>query len=119
MGDSNKEVLLKALEAEVGAGSADLSTLFTDDVVGMVAVRERVGARRRLVASSVLTRAWRSRTSSSCLRGLDEVGNRAFAEWVIEARTTPARSCPRRGCRVLEAAGRHVSAGRRQRRRLP
>ena len=34
MGDSNKEVLLKALEAEVGGASVDLSTLFTDDVVG-------------------------------------------------------------------------------------
>jgi len=34
MGDSRKDVLLKALEAEVGGGSVDPSTLFTDDVVG-------------------------------------------------------------------------------------
>ena len=34
MSDSRKDVLLKALEAEVGGASVDLSTLFTDDVVG-------------------------------------------------------------------------------------
>ena len=44
MSDSRKDVLLKALEAEVGGASVDLGTLFTDDVVGVVAVRDRVGA---------------------------------------------------------------------------
>ena len=34
MSESRKDVLLKALEAEVGGASVDLSTLFTDDVVG-------------------------------------------------------------------------------------
>jgi len=34
MSDSRKDVLLKALEAEIGTGSADPSALFTDDVVG-------------------------------------------------------------------------------------
>ena len=34
MSESRKDVLLKALEAEVGAEQVDLSTLFTDDVVG-------------------------------------------------------------------------------------
>ena len=34
MSESRKDVLLKALEAEVGGSSVDLGTLFTDDVVG-------------------------------------------------------------------------------------
>ena len=34
MSESRKDVLLKALEAEVGGASVDLGTLFTDDVVG-------------------------------------------------------------------------------------
>ena len=34
MSESRKDVLLKALEAEVGGISDDLETLFTEDVVG-------------------------------------------------------------------------------------
>ena len=34
MSESRKDVLLKALEAEVGDESVDLGTLFTEDVVG-------------------------------------------------------------------------------------
>ena len=34
MSESRKDVLLKAIEAEVGGATVDLSTLFTDDVVG-------------------------------------------------------------------------------------
>ena len=34
MSESRKEVLLKALETEVGVASVDPGTLFTDDVVG-------------------------------------------------------------------------------------
>ena len=34
MSGSRKEVLSDALRAEVGGASADLKTLFTDDVVG-------------------------------------------------------------------------------------
>jgi hypothetical protein len=34
MSDARKDVLLKALEAEVGGASVDLGTVFTDDVVG-------------------------------------------------------------------------------------
>ena len=33
MSESRKDVLSKALEAEVGGASIDLGTLFTDDVV--------------------------------------------------------------------------------------
>ena len=34
MSESRKDVLLKAIEFEVGGESADLATLFTDDVIG-------------------------------------------------------------------------------------
>jgi hypothetical protein len=34
MSQSRKDVLSKALEAEVGGATVDLGTLFTDDVVG-------------------------------------------------------------------------------------
>jgi hypothetical protein len=34
MSESRKNVLLKALEAEIGGAPADLGTLFTDDVTG-------------------------------------------------------------------------------------
>ncbi len=34
MSESRKDGLLKALEAEIGGGSNDLASLFTDDVVG-------------------------------------------------------------------------------------
>ena len=83
MGDSNKEVLLKALEAEVGAGSADLSTLFTDDVVGWSPYAS-VSGLEALLALSVLHELAFSNVVI-LFRGLDEVGNKAFAEWVIEA----------------------------------
>ena len=44
MSESRKDVLSKALEAEVGGASVDLGTLFTDDVVGWSPYRHRVGA---------------------------------------------------------------------------
>ncbi len=34
MSESRKDVLSKAIDAEVAGGSVDLGTLFTDDVVG-------------------------------------------------------------------------------------
>ena len=34
MGESRKDVLMKALEAEVSGGSDELGSMFTDDVVG-------------------------------------------------------------------------------------
>ena len=83
MSESRKDVLLKALEAEVGGGSDDLSALFTEDVVGwspyatvsgLTALAE-VAALRDLAFSNVVL----------SFRGLDEVGNKAFAEWLIEA----------------------------------
>ena len=83
MSGSRRDVLLKALEAEVGGASVDVATLFTDDVVGwspyatvsgLAGVAE-ISALRDVAFSNVVI----------MFRGLDEVGNKAFAEWVIEA----------------------------------
>src|SRR4249920_3351202 len=104
MSESRKDVLLKALEAEVGGGSVDLGTLFTDDVVGwspyatvsgLTALAE-LAAFREIAFSNVVI----------MFRGLDEVGNKAFAEWLIEADHTGPLVLGEDA--VLEATGRHV-----------
>ena len=86
MNESRRDVLVKALEAEVGDASIDLSTVYTDDVVGwspyasvegLEAVAE-LAALREIAFSDVVI----------LFRGLDEVGNKAFAEWLIEANHT-------------------------------
>jgi ketosteroid isomerase-like protein len=83
MSESRKDVLLKALEAEVGMTPVNPTTLFTDDVVGwspyatvsgLTALAE-LAALREIAFSNVVI----------MVRGLDEVGNRAYAEWVVEA----------------------------------
>ena len=104
MSESRKDVLLKALEAEVGGASVDPGTLFTDDVVGwspyatvsgLTALAE-LAALREMAFSNVVI----------MFRGLDEVGNKAFAEWVIEADHTGPLVLGEDA--VLEATGRHV-----------
>ena len=104
MSESRKVVLLKALEAEVGGASVDLGTLFTDDVVGwspyasvsgLTALAELAALRDMAFSNVVIT-----------FRGLDEVGNKAFAEWLIEADHTGPLVLGED--RVLDATGRHV-----------
>jgi ketosteroid isomerase-like protein len=83
MNDSRKDVLVKALEAEVGGESVDLPTVFTEDVVGWspyasvsgLPALAALAALREIAFSNVVI----------LIRGLDEVGNRAYAEWLIEA----------------------------------
>ena len=115
MSESRKDVMVKALEAEVGSDSVDLGTLFTDDVVGwspyasisgLTALAE-LSALRDIAFSNVVI----------LLRGVDEVGNRVYAEWLIEADHTGPLVLGRR-CRVGSDRT-ACSAGRRQRRRLP
>src|SRR5450631_855411 len=83
MTKSRRDVLLSALEAEVGGASFDPGSLFTEDVVGwspiatvsgLAAVAELASLREIAFSNVVIM-----------FRGLDEVGNKAFAEWVVEA----------------------------------
>ena len=104
MSDSRKDVLLRALEAELGIGSADPSTLFTDDVVGWspimnvsgLAALTEVGDAREVTFSNVVL----------SLRGLDEVGNKAFAEWLVEADHSGPLELGEDT--TIEATGRHI-----------
>ena len=104
MSESRKDVLMKALEAEVGGASVDLGNLFTDDVVGWspyVTVKglpalADLAALREIAFSNVVV----------MFRGLDEVGNKAFAEWLIEADHTGPYALSEDA--VVEPTGRHV-----------
>ena len=104
MSRSRKEVLADAIKAEVGAASADPETLFTDDVVGwspyvtvsgLAALADLSALREEAFSNVVVT-----------FRGLDEVGNKAFAEWLVEADHTGPLMLSEDT--ALEATGRHV-----------
>ena len=104
MSESRKDVLLKALEAEVGGASVDRATLFTDDVVGWSPIATVSG-----LTDLVELAADRETTFSNVVimfRGLDEVGNKAVAEWLIEADHTGPMVLGEDA--VLEATGRRV-----------
>ena len=95
---------MQAIEAEAGGEPVDLDTLFTDDVVGWspyVAVKglpalAGLAALREIAFSNVVV----------MFRGLDEVGNKAFAEWLIEADHTGPYVLSEDA--VVEPTGRHV-----------
>ena len=104
MSGSRKEVLSNAIKAEVGAASVDPKTLFTDDVTGwspyvtvsgLTAVAELATLREEAFSNVVIT-----------FRGLDEVGNKAFAEWLVDADHTGPLVLSEDS--ALEATGRHV-----------
>ena len=104
MSESRKDVLLKALEAEVGGATVDRATLFTDDVVGWSPIASVSG-----LTDLVELAADRETTFSNVVilfRGLDEVGNKAFAEWLVEADHTGPMVLGDGA--VLEATGRRV-----------
>jgi ketosteroid isomerase-like protein len=102
--ESRKDVLLKALEAEVGGASVDLGTLFTDDVVGW-SPYATVSGLDALAELSVLRDVAFSNVVIM-FRGLDEVGNKALAEWVIEADHTGPLVLDDDA--VVDATGRHL-----------
>ncbi len=104
MSASRKDVLLKAIEAEVGGDSADLGTLFTDDVVGWSPYASVSGL--TALAELALLREVAFSDVVVMFRGLDEVGNKAFAEWVIEADHTGPLVLSEDA--ILEATGQHV-----------
>ncbi len=104
MSSSRKEVLSDALKAEAGAAPADLKTLFTEDVTGwspyatvsgLTALADLAALREAAFSNVVIT-----------FRGLDEVGIKAFAEWLVEADHTGPLVLSEDS--VLEATGRHV-----------
>jgi ketosteroid isomerase-like protein len=104
MSESRKDVLLKALEAEAGSASVDLGTLFTDDVVGWSPYASVSGLTALADLSALLETAFSN--VAIMIRGVDEVGNKAFAEWLIEADHTGPLVLGADA--VLEATGRHV-----------
>ncbi len=105
MSESRKDVLLKAIEAEVGsAESVDLGSLFTDDVVGWSPYASVSGLSELVVLSALREVAFSNVVV--LYRGLDEVGNKAYAEWLIEADHTGPLILGE-GAEV-EATGRHV-----------
>ncbi len=104
MSRSRKDVLAAALEAEIGGEAVDLGTLFTDDVVGWSPYATLTGIESLAELSALREIAF---TNVVILfRGLDEVGNRAFAEWRIEADHTGPLVIGEDA--VLEATGRRV-----------
>ena len=104
MTESHKDVLLKALEAEAGGAPIDLGTLFTEDVVGWSPYASVSGI-EALTELAALREVAFSNVSIS-LRGLDEIGNKAFAEWVIDADHTGPLVLSEDV--ALDATGRHV-----------
>ena len=95
---------MKALEAEVGGETGDLDTLFTDDVVGWSPYVTVSGL--EAVAALAALREEAFSNVEITFRGLDEVGNKAFAEWLVEADHTGPLVLGEDS--VLEARGRHV-----------
>ncbi len=104
MSRSRKEVLADALKAEAGAASVDLKTLFTDDVVGWSPYATVFGLTGLADLSALREEAFSNVVIT--FRGLDEAGNKAFAEWLVEADHTGPLVLSEDA--VLEATGRHV-----------
>jgi ketosteroid isomerase-like protein len=104
MSGSRKEVLSDALKAEVGAASVDPETLFTDDVVGWSPYVTVSGLEAVAALSALREEAFSNVVVT--FRGLDEVGNKAFAEWLVEADHTGPLVLS--DDTALQATGRHV-----------
>ena len=104
MSESRRAVLSKAIEAEVGGAPADLGTLFTDDVVGWSPYATVSGL--EALAGLAALREDAFSNVVIMFRGLDEVGNKAFAEWLIEADHTGPLVLGDDA--VVEATGRRV-----------
>ena len=104
MSDSRKDVLSKALKAEVGGASVDLETLFTDDVVGWSPYASVSGL--TALAELAVLRETAFSNPVIIFRGLDEVGNKAFAEWIVEVDHTGPLVLAEDA--VLDATGRHI-----------
>jgi len=104
MSESRKDVLLKALEVEIGAATADIGTLFTDDVAGWSPYMTVAGLTE--LAELSATQETTFSDVAIYLRSLDEVGNRAYAEWLVEADHTGPLVLGEAA--IVEATGRRV-----------
>ena len=104
MSASRKDVLADAIKAEAGAASADPETLFTEDVVGWSPYVTVSGLEAVAALSALREEAFSNVVIT--FRGLDEVGNKAFAEWLVEADHTGPLVLSEDT--ALEATGRHV-----------
>jgi ketosteroid isomerase-like protein len=102
--DSRKAVMVKALEAEVGSDSVDFGTLFTEDVVGWSPYASVSGLTALAELSTLRDIAFSNVVI--LLRSVDEVGNRVYAEWLIEADHTGPLVLD--DDVVVEPTGRHV-----------
>ena len=102
--NSHKEVLSKALEAEVGLASVGLGTIFTDDVVGWSPYATVMGLTALSELATLREEAFSNVAIS--LRSLDEIGNKAYAEWIVEADHTGPLVIGTDV--VVDATGRHV-----------
>ena len=105
MSESRKDVLKKAMEAELGETSVDLAILFTDDVVGWSPFMSVSGLQDVAALTTVRDTAFSNPVI--LFRGLDEVGNKAIAEWVVEADHTGPYVLSEE--MVLEPTGRHIT----------
>ena len=115
MSGSRKEVLADAIRAEAGAALADPGTLFAEDVTGW-SPYVTVSGLTALAALSALRETAFSNVVVT-FRGLDEVGNKAFAEWLVEADHTGPLVLSEDS--VLEATGLACPVARCHRGRFP
>ncbi len=104
MGESRKDVLMKALEAEAKGEFDDLDSLFTEDVVGWSPYASVSGLAELAILAALREAAFSN--AVLLFRGLDEVGNKAYAEWVMEADHTGPLVLGEGA--ELEATGQHV-----------
>ena len=86
MSQSHREVFIRAMEALAGITKEDLDTLFTEDVEGW---SPRLGVRSLdELAEALEDRDQAMSNLALVLTGFDVVGNKAMAEWRLEADNT-------------------------------
>lgn len=107
MSESHPSVFVRALEAAVGVGNEDLSTLFTDDVLAW-------SPALNVSSLAELTDALKVRDDALsnvnlAIRSLNVGGNRVIAEWRLDADHTGPLMVDDE--LTVEATGRHVHVG--------
>ncbi|HET7489989.1 MAG TPA: ester cyclase [Acidimicrobiales bacterium] len=98
------DVLTLALESEIAGKAADPATLFTKDVTGWSPYASVSSLDE--IAEAAAERDTAFSNVAILFRGVDEVGNKAYAEWVIEADHTGLFALGDGA--EIEATGRHV-----------